>query len=139
MFRFFKKKTFDITFTIHAIKRISTRFQSERSPLMIYPVGNQLARYRPKWNYIDPKLMKAIIEDAKNIIDFKYCRRDDTILSVWSIWIYVFDRWGKVVTVMNELTEDYIQKHFLVFVSDDFLKKFMESDRDSKPFNPEYW
>lgn len=67
-----------------------------------------------------------------------YCRRDDTIISFGNICTYVFDRWGKMVTVLNEVTNEYIDKHVAVKKDESFFIRFMESERDNKLFSQVY-
>lgn len=130
---------FDVTFTEHSLKRISERLCHPRLYKLYIPVLWEMWWMLCYWNYIHPNFMKAIIEDCSSKNNsFMYCRRDDTIISFGNICTYVFDRWGKMVTVLNKVTNEYIDKHAAVKKDQSFFIRFMESERDNKLFSQVY-
>lgn len=133
-----KENRFDITFTEHSLKRISDRLCHHRLYKLYIPVNEDMLWMHCNWNYIHPHFMKAIIEDASKMNHFMYCRMDDTVISFWTICTYVFDRWWKMVTVLREVTKEYIDKHKAIEKDKSFLIRFMNSERDNKLFSQVY-
>lgn len=95
---------FTPSFSYHALVRISERLQPARVKVVDLVVGNARVYGPLLGHWIDPKLLRHIIEDVRsNVAGKSYWNEKDSALLVWGkVACYIVDDKQTIITVYKE-------------------------------------